>query len=74
MARLIEILEEPKSRIMKNEAIFYAVGIVLNSLFHLFIAHPYMMAMLHQGMKIRVATCSLIYRKVCHRYDLNINF
>ncbi|KAK6644533.1 hypothetical protein RUM43_000800 [Polyplax serrata] len=61
--RCIEILREPKSQITKSEAIFYASGIVLISLINVFVAHPYMMAILHQSMKIRVASCSLIYRK-----------
>jgi len=45
------------------EAYMYAVGIVLCSAINVFVIHPYMMAILHMGMKIRVACCSLIYRK-----------
>lgn len=29
----------------------------------MFLTHPYMMGVLHLGMKLRVACCSLIYRK-----------
>nr|XP_012230327.1 PREDICTED: probable multidrug resistance-associated protein lethal(2)03659 isoform X1 [Linepithema humile]XP_012230329.1 PREDICTED: probable multidrug resistance-associated protein lethal(2)03659 isoform X1 [Linepithema humile]XP_012230330.1 PREDICTED: probable multidrug resistance-associated protein lethal(2)03659 isoform X1 [Linepithema humile] len=44
-------------------AYLYALGIILCSAVNVFIIHPYMMAILHMGMKIRVACCSLIYRK-----------
>jgi ATP-binding cassette subfamily C (CFTR/MRP) protein 4 len=45
------------------EAYMYAMGIILCSAINVFVIHPYMMAILHMGMKIRVACCSLIYRK-----------
>lgn len=45
------------------EAYMYALGIILCSAINVFVIHPYMMAILHMGMKIRVACCSLIYRK-----------
>ncbi|KMQ90611.1 multidrug resistance-associated protein, partial [Lasius niger] len=44
-------------------AYMYAIGIILCSAVNVFIVHPYMMGILHMGMKIRVACCSLIYRK-----------
>lgn len=44
-------------------AYLYATGIILCSAVNVFVIHPYMMAILHMGMKIRVACCSLIYRK-----------
>lgn len=44
-------------------AYLYALGIILCSAVNVFIIHPYMMGILHMGMKIRVACCSLIYRK-----------
>ncbi|KAG5324821.1 L259 protein, partial [Pseudoatta argentina] len=40
-----------------------AIGIILCSAVNVFVVHPYMMDMTHLGMKIRVACCSLIYRK-----------
>lgn len=64
MGRYIEILTEPRSQIQQAEAIFFASGILLVSAISIFVTHPYMMAALHQGMKIRVACCSIIYRKV----------
>ncbi|KAF5283711.1 hypothetical protein FQR65_LT13746 [Abscondita terminalis] len=41
----------------------YAVGIVACSLMAVLITHPTVLGILHMGMKIRVACCSLIYRK-----------
>lgn len=45
-------------------AYVYAGLVVLCSALNVFVVHPYMMAILHMGMKFRVACCSLIYRKV----------
>ncbi|XP_020285395.1 probable multidrug resistance-associated protein lethal(2)03659 isoform X2 [Pseudomyrmex gracilis] len=47
----------------ETQAYLYAACIVLCSAINVFVIHPYMMAILHMGMKIRVACCSLIYRK-----------
>ncbi|KAL0895660.1 hypothetical protein ABMA27_011740 [Loxostege sticticalis] len=44
-------------------AYVYAGLVVLCSALNVFVVHPYMMAILHMGMKFRVACCSLIYRK-----------
>lgn len=44
-------------------AYLYAVGIILCSAISVFMIHPYMMGILHMGMKMRIACCSLIYRK-----------
>ncbi|XP_043503586.1 probable multidrug resistance-associated protein lethal(2)03659 isoform X2 [Polistes fuscatus] len=49
--------------VSKNEAYLYALGVILCSTINIFVVHPYMMAILHMGMKMRVACCSLIYRK-----------
>ncbi|XP_046823149.1 probable multidrug resistance-associated protein lethal(2)03659 isoform X2 [Vespa crabro] len=51
------------TEVSKNEAYLYALGIILCSAINIFVVHPYMMAILHMGMKMRVACCSLIYRK-----------
>ncbi|XP_011702530.1 PREDICTED: probable multidrug resistance-associated protein lethal(2)03659 [Wasmannia auropunctata] len=40
-----------------------AIGVILCSAVNVFVVHPYMMGILHMGMKVRVACCSLIYRK-----------
>lgn len=46
---------------MKAE--LYAAGLMAGSVFTVFCAHPYMLGVLHLGMKMRIALCSLIYRK-----------
>lgn len=45
------------------EAYFYASAVVLTSAVNVFLMHPYLLSQLHLGMKIRVAMCSMIYRK-----------
>lgn len=62
LGRLIRFFN-PGSDITKEEAYGYAAAVILCSAFNIFVIHPYMMAILHMGMKIRVACCSLIYRK-----------
>lgn len=47
----------------KEDAYLYAGGVVLCSGVLIFITHPYMLGILHMGMKLRVACCTLIYRK-----------
>ncbi|KAH8420816.1 hypothetical protein KR222_005629 [Zaprionus bogoriensis] len=47
----------------KTEGYLYAVGVILCSLFNVMFMHPYMLGMFHTGMKVRVAMCSMIYRK-----------
>lgn len=46
-----------------THAYLFAGGVILCSAVNVFVIHPYMMAILHMGMKIRVGCCSLIYRK-----------
>lgn len=42
----------------------YGFLVIVCSVITVWIIHPYMLSILHLGMKIRVATCSLAYRKV----------
>ncbi|KAF5283708.1 hypothetical protein FQR65_LT13743 [Abscondita terminalis] len=46
-----------------NGLYWYAAGVVGCSLMGVLIKHPYLMAAEHLGMKMRIACCSLIYRK-----------
>lgn len=48
---------------VKFEMYFYATAVVLSSAFNVILMHPYLLCQLHLGMKIRVAMCSMIYRK-----------
>ncbi|KAG8042341.1 hypothetical protein G9C98_004975 [Cotesia typhae] len=61
LARLLRFFTT--SEVTKSEAFLYAGGVILCSAINILVAHPYMMAILHMGMKLRVACCSLIYRK-----------
>ncbi|XP_071455801.1 probable multidrug resistance-associated protein lethal(2)03659 [Hetaerina americana] len=47
----------------RNEALLYASGIVGITAINAFILNHYMIKTFQIGMKVRVATCSLIYRK-----------
>lgn len=45
------------------EAYFYASAVVFTSALNVVLMHPYLLSQLHLGMKMRVAMCSMIYRK-----------
>ncbi|XP_058798977.1 probable multidrug resistance-associated protein lethal(2)03659 isoform X2 [Phymastichus coffea] len=47
----------------REEAFYWGTGIILGVLLDCIIGHPASQGLMHMGMKIRVATCSLIYRK-----------
>ncbi|KAH0554301.1 probable multidrug resistance-associated protein lethal(2)03659 [Cotesia glomerata] len=51
------------SDISKTEAYLYASGVIFCSAANVFVLHPSLLAIFHMGMKLRVACCSLIYRK-----------
>ncbi|KAJ8684448.1 hypothetical protein QAD02_020240, partial [Eretmocerus hayati] len=62
LARLLKYFRKG-STMSLNEAYLYATGVVMCSALNVVVIHPYMMAILHMGMKMRVACCTLIYRK-----------
>ncbi|XP_049822547.1 probable multidrug resistance-associated protein lethal(2)03659 isoform X1 [Aethina tumida] len=63
LGQLLNYYTPGQATISQNEAYLYAGGVVLCSLINILTSHPYMMGVLHMGMKVRVACCSLIYRK-----------
>lgn len=52
-----------QTEVKEIEVYLYAAGIILCSLVVVLMMHPYLMGVLHLGMKIRISCCSLIYRK-----------
>jgi ATP-binding cassette subfamily C (CFTR/MRP) protein 4 len=63
IGKLMEYYTPNQNTITKNTAYIYASGIVVMSFFNVLLGHSYMLGLQHLGMKIRVASCSLIYRK-----------
>ena len=55
---------QPDSTMPAWQAYAYATGVVLSLAFYTFVHHPYFFEIQHVGMKMRVAACSLIYKKV----------
>lgn len=47
----------------RNDAYLYSFLIVLSSFLSVMCVHSYQLRVMHLGMKLRVAACSLIYRK-----------
>ncbi|KAF5283713.1 hypothetical protein FQR65_LT13748 [Abscondita terminalis] len=63
LGKLISYYTPNQTTITKAEAYGYAGGVIGCSLLSVLITHPYVIDVLHIGMKVRVACCSLIYRK-----------
>ncbi|XP_045503254.1 probable multidrug resistance-associated protein lethal(2)03659 isoform X2 [Colias croceus] len=63
LGKLVEYYSPDQKTVKPTEAYLYAGAVVICSALNVFVVHPYMMAILHMGMKFRVACCSLIYRK-----------
>lgn len=61
--RIIYYWTPNQSAIQYDEALLYASGLIVVSMMCVIVLHPYMMAVMHVGMKMRVACCSLLYRK-----------
>ncbi|KAG8242932.1 hypothetical protein J6590_056498, partial [Homalodisca vitripennis] len=65
LGKLIEFftVNQEHNKVTKEDAYMYAGGVVICSALSVFIMHPYMLGIMHIGMKMRVSCCSLIYRK-----------
>lgn len=63
VGKLINFFRPNQTEISERDAYLYAGAVIGCSLVNVFVTHPYMMAILHMGMKLRVGCCSLIYRK-----------
>ncbi|XP_046974675.1 probable multidrug resistance-associated protein lethal(2)03659 [Vanessa cardui] len=51
------------SGIAWGEAVFFCFGVIFCSMVNVMVQHPFMMGVMHMGMKMRVGICSLIFRK-----------
>ncbi|XP_059225376.1 probable multidrug resistance-associated protein lethal(2)03659 [Stomoxys calcitrans] len=47
----------------QSKGYLYALGVILTSAGSVFLMYPNVMGIVHTGMKVRVAICSMIYRK-----------
>lgn len=61
LAKLIQYYSRENGDV--TEAYLYAAGVILCSMVNVSIVHPYMLSQMHVGMKMRIAACSMIYRK-----------
>jgi len=53
----------PGSTMSLSEVYLYGTGVVMMSAVYTFTHHPYFFGVMHTGMKVRVASCSVLYRK-----------
>lgn len=60
---LMDFYVPHQTSITIQDAYIYASSIVLSSFLYVMISHSQIFSLQHLGMKIRVACCSLIYRK-----------
>ncbi|XP_005190477.1 probable multidrug resistance-associated protein lethal(2)03659 [Musca domestica] len=64
LGALVSYYADPETdKTDKSKAGLYALGVILSSAGSVLFMHPNMLGIVHVGMKIRVAICSMIYRK-----------
>lgn len=62
----VYIPDSEGSTMKYEEAIIYASGIVILTAINAILVSQFYGTSFHNGMKVRVAVCSLVYRKVSH--------
>ncbi|KAK5646553.1 hypothetical protein RI129_005017 [Pyrocoelia pectoralis] len=63
LSQLMKYYSDDNHHVSRNEALMYSGIIVGSNLINILLAHNYLLCLQHLGMKLRVACCSLIYRK-----------
>ncbi|KAJ8929223.1 hypothetical protein NQ314_018102 [Rhamnusium bicolor] len=63
ISKFLKFYEPNQTDIMKEDAYMYGVLIVFFALLNVLCVHGYYFRVMHLGMKIKIATSSLIYRK-----------
>ncbi|VEN34161.1 unnamed protein product [Callosobruchus maculatus] len=63
IGQLVNYYDPHQTSITYRQACIYAGSIVLTSFLFVIVYHSYLLSVQHLGMKIRIACCSLVYRK-----------
>ncbi|XP_066250934.1 probable multidrug resistance-associated protein lethal(2)03659 [Euwallacea similis] len=63
LGKLMNYYRPNQTNVSLQEAYLYAGILILTSFLSVMVSHSYMLASHHLGMKMRIACCSLIYRK-----------
>ncbi|KAJ8954550.1 hypothetical protein NQ318_000784 [Aromia moschata] len=63
LSQFLKFYEPNQTKMDKNEAYMFAGLLVLVTFAQVMVSHRYMVCVWHLGMKLRVAVCSLVYRK-----------
>ncbi|XP_046447926.1 ATP-binding cassette sub-family C member 4-like [Daphnia pulex] len=63
LGQLVHYFGSDNSTITTTQAYLYATGVVLGSALYTTTHHPFFFSCQHTGMQIRVAACSLVYKK-----------
>ena len=64
LGQLVHYFATDGKTITTTQAYLYATGVVMGSALYTFTHHPYFFVCQHTGMRLRVAACSLVYKKV----------